>query len=183
MHDAPNHYRSDMSKLSQLLIICTICLLSACSPKYNWREVHGNSVPFTILLPGKSDAFTQSVVLNGVSVAMTMTATEVDGITFAVGTASFADAAAAQNALDQMKMALIRNIDGKPADVAVPGKEIAGTRALSFSAAGVSRGKPLQMTARLYSIERRVYQVLMVGDPKKMQAETTETFFTSFKPD
>lgn len=172
-----------MSKLSQLITICAaICLLTACSPKYNWREVHGNSVPFTVLLPGKSDAFTQSVVLNGASVAMTMTAVEVDGVTFAVGTASFADAAAAQSALVEMKAALIKNIDGSPVDIAVPGKEIAGAQTLTLSAAGISRGKPLQMTGRLYNIEKRVYQVIMVGDPKKITDDASETFFTSFKP-
>ena len=172
-----------LPKLPQLVLICAACLLIACSPKYNWREVHGGSVPFTVLLPGKADAFTQPVVLNGASVAMTMTAAEVDGVTFAVGTARFADTATAQNALAQMKTALIGNIDGNSVAAAIPGKDIAGADALTFSAVGAARGKPLQMIARLYNIENRVYQVIMVGDPQKMTVDASETFFTSFKPD
>ena len=144
-------------------------------------------MPFTILLPGKPDTFTQPVVLNGAPVAMTMTATEVDDVTFAVGTASFPDAASAQNALVQMKTALIKNIDGRPVDTAIPspGKAITdlpSLHVLTLNASGSAGGKPLQMTGRLYNSENRVYQVIMVGDPKKMRDEVSEMFFTSFKP-
>jgi hypothetical protein len=175
----------NMLKLSPLLLICIAGFLSACSPQYNWREVHGNSVstvPFTVLLPGKADSFTQSIELNGAPVAMTMTAAEVDGVTFAVGTASFADAAAAQSALGQMKEALIKNIGGSPVETVIPGAEIAGSQSMTLSTIGTDRGKPLKMIGRLYNIEKRVYQVIMAGDPKKISDDATEMFFTSFKP-
>jgi hypothetical protein len=164
------------------LLLCLLAFLSACSPQYNWREVHGNSVPFTVLLPGKSDAFTQTVDLNGTQVAMTMTAAEVGGVTFAVGTASFADAAAAQNALLQMKAALIANIGGNPLEITLPGKDFANVHSITLAATGADRGKPLKMLGRLYNRENRAYQVIMVGDPKKMNDEIIETFFTSFQP-
>ncbi|MDB5774793.1 MAG: rane protein [Herbaspirillum sp.] len=174
-----------MQRFSPSFPICALflsSLLIACSPEYNWRETHGNTVPFTILLPGKPDSFTQAITLDGTSVSMTMTATEVNGVTFAVGTARFPDEAAAQNALNQMKAALIKNIEGVPIDLPVPGREIAGVRAVTFSANGTLRGKPLQMTGRLYSVEKRVYQIILVGDPKKMTPDAREMFFTSFRP-
>ncbi|HEY4071533.1 MAG TPA: hypothetical protein VGM52_00355 [Herbaspirillum sp.] len=167
--------------LPQLLLACLLVFLSACSPQYNWREVHGNTVPFTVLLPGKADTFTQSVELNGAQVPMTMTATDVNGVTFAVGTASFADAAAAQSGMNQMKEALIKNINGSTVNSAIPGTEIAGGLSLTLSAVGTDRGKPLKMIGHLYNIEKRVYQVIMVGDPKKMPDDASEMFFTSFK--
>jgi hypothetical protein len=165
-----------------LLLLCLLAFLSACSPQYNWREVHGNSVPFTVLLPAKADAFTQNVTLNGTQVAMTMTAAEVADVTFAVGTASFASAAAAQDALVQMKAALIGNIGGSPLNFVPPGKDFANVHSIILAAIGSDRGKPLKMIGRLYNIDNRAYQVIMVGDPKKMNDEAIETFFTSFQP-
>lgn len=174
-------YRHSSRRISFLLPFLFV-FLSACSPQYNWREVHGNSVPFTVLMPAKADAFTQTIDLNGTQVAMTMTAADVDGITFAVGTASFPDAAAAQNALIQMKTALINNIGGKPLAAAPPGKEFANVQSIPLAATGSDRGKPLKMIGRLYNSDKRAYQVLMVGDPKKMSDDIVETFFTSFQP-
>ncbi len=157
-------------------------LLAACAPQYNWREVHGDKVPFTVLLPAKADSFTQAVTLNGAPVQMTMTAAEVDGVTFAVGTASFADETAAQNALLQMKEALIRNIAGQQSDQPVPGKELTGIRTLVLNATGSAHGQPLQMMGRLYGAGQRVYQVIVAGNPHKITGEAAETFFTSFQP-
>jgi hypothetical protein len=174
-----------MSKRHYLPLLCllaALAALSACSPQYNWREVHGNSVPFTVLMPAKADAFTQNIDLNGTQAAMTMTAADVADVTFAVGTASFTDAAAAQNALIQMKTALIANIGGSPLDTVPPGKEIANVHSITLAATGSDRGKPLKMLGRLYNIDNRAYQVIMVGDPKKMSDDAIETFFTSFQP-
>ena len=171
-----------------------MCALSAaCSPQYNWREVHGDTTgekgaanaPFTVLLPARADTFSQPVTLNGARVRMTMTAAEIDGVTFAVGAALFGDAAAAQNALPQMKEALMKNIDGRPLATPVPGKPFAGAdpaRTLTLNAVGATRGKPLRMTGRLYNFDRKVYQVIVVGDPNKISEEAAETFLASFQP-
>jgi hypothetical protein len=171
-----------MSKRHHLALLCLLTVLSACSPQYNWREVHGNNVPFTVLMPAKADAFTQDIDLNGTKVAMTMTAADVADVTFAVGTASFADAATAQNALALMKTGLIANIGGVPLNAVPPGKEIANARSITLAATGSDRGKSLKMLGRLYNIDNRAYQVIIVGDPKKMNDEAIETFFTSFQP-
>lgn len=161
--------------------LCLLAFLNACSPQYNWREVHGNGVPFTALLPGKSDTFTQPVELNGAQVPMTMTATEVGEVTFAIGTASFSDAATAQKAMAQMQIALVRNINGSPIGVRLPGKGIPGDHSVSFGATGSDRGKPMKLIGRLSTIDNRVYQVIMVGNAKQMNDDITEMFFTSFK--
>lgn len=48
-----------MSFLSRCLLIAALVLLSACSPKYNWREAHGGTIQFTVLLPAKPATFSR----------------------------------------------------------------------------------------------------------------------------
>jgi hypothetical protein len=54
------------------------------------------------MFPAKPASFTRTVDLDGMQVSMTMTAAEVDGATFAVGTAEAPDEAQARAALPAM---------------------------------------------------------------------------------
>lgn len=170
-----------MRPLRRLIIACGLALLAACSPKYNWREAHGDKVPFTVLLPAKPASFSRQIDLNGTPVMMTMTAAEIDGVTFAVGAAELSDAAQTPKALESMRTALINNIGGTVRDTPVPGKAD-GDHGLDVSAAGVARGQPMMLMARLVAKDKRIYQVLIVGGDKAVTPENIETFFTSFKP-
>lgn len=167
-----------------LLLLSLACLcLAACSPRYNWREASDNGAHFVVLLPAKPASVTRPVDLDGPKVDMSMTAAEVDGLTFAVGTAELPDAAAANRALEAMRTALINNIGGQPQGTPVwPGKTTGLARTLDLDARGVSRGRPLRLVARLAVRERRVYQILIVGEQKAFTEENIETFFSSFKP-
>lgn len=164
------------------LVIGVAGLLAACSPKYNWREAHGEKVQFTVLLPAKPTSFSRDIDLNGTPATMTMTAAEIDGVTFAVGTAELADAAQAAKALESMRTALINNIGGAVQASAIPGQPTGGDHALDVVATGVARGQPLQLMARLMAKDKRIYQVLILGGEKAVTPENAETFFTSFKP-
>ncbi|MCW5300914.1 hypothetical protein DXT88_22330 [Herbaspirillum lusitanum] len=156
-------------------------LLTACSPKYNWREAHGEKIQFTVLLPAKPASFTRQIDLDGLPVSMTMTAAEIDGVTFAVGAAELADAAQTGKALEAMRTALINNIGGTPTPATIPGKT-AGDRTLDVVVAGMAHGQPMRLMARLLARDKRIYQVLIVGPEKSIDAEHAETFFTSFAP-
>ena len=68
-------------------ILLAGALLAGCNPTYNWREVASQDGRFTALFPAKPTTFTRPVDVDGMRVQMTMTAAEVDGATFAVGTA------------------------------------------------------------------------------------------------
>lgn len=171
-----------MSILPRYLLIAAIVLLSACSPKYNWREAHGGTVQFTVLLPAKPATFSRQIDLNGLPVTMTMTAAEIDGVTFAVGAAELPDAERASKALDSMQTALVNNIGGKLKEAHIAGKQANVDRLLDIAADGVARGQPLLLQARLIAKGNRIYQVLIVGNAKDISAENAETFFTSFKP-
>lgn len=157
--------------------------LSACSPTYNWRESSDSGAHFSVLLPGKPASVTRQVDLDGPKVEMNMTAAEVDGTTFAVGTAELGDSPAAGKALDAMATALLNNIGGTArAEAVLPGKTEAYGRVLDLDARGSVRGRPQRLVARLAARDKRIYQILILGEDKAVTDEIVETFFASFKP-
>lgn len=169
-------------RLAALTAIAAMAL-QACSPRYNWRESSDNGAHFVVLLPAKPSSVTREIDLDGPRVEMSMTAAEVDGVTFAVGTAELPDAAAAERALAAMRTALLNNIAGQAQGApAWPGKTAGLDHSMDLEASGVARGRPLRLAARLASRDRRVYQILMVGEEKSFTDENLETFFSSFKP-
>jgi hypothetical protein len=164
------------SRRIRLACVAFIVLVTACSPKFDWREVRGSSAPFIVLLPSKPATHTRTVNLDGLQVSMTMTAADVDGVTFAVGTAELPDASQAPQALAAMKTALVRNISGTirqekaSAAGAVP-------VTIDFEAAGSDR----LLLARLLAKDKRIYQAIIVGKESAVSRDAADTFFTSFK--
>ncbi len=158
--------------------------LAACSPKFDWREVRGDDASFSVMLPAKPARLSREIDLGGTRVNMTMTAAEVDGITFAVGSATLPDAAAATKALSSMKAALVRNINGtieREASAAPGAPPVIELEALG--ATQPAGGQPARrMIARLVAKETRVYQVLVVGPADKIPRDQVDTFLTSFEP-
>ena len=93
-----------------LLAAALSALLLACSPQYNWRDYSSDVAPFRVMFPDKPSTHKRTIDLDGLKVEMTMTAAEVNGATFAVGSAQAPDTASAEKALSAMKTALVRNI-------------------------------------------------------------------------
>jgi PleD family two-component response regulator len=159
--------------------------LSACTPTYDWREVHGTSAPFSVLLPAKPATFSRMINLDGQQVMMTMTAAEVDGVTYAVGTASLPDSEKARVALSSMKMALVKNINGTIKLEKSSEDKTAATASIEIDALGLSHTKsgdqPMRLIARFVARDKQVYQILIVGPEKTVPREAIDTFFTSFR--
>ncbi|MCD2518347.1 hypothetical protein LQ564_18730 [Massilia sp. G4R7] len=152
-------------------------LLCGCSPTYNWRDYASPDGAYRILFPAKPSTHTRSIDLGGIRVEMTMTAAEVEGNTFAVGTAVAPDAAMAQATLPAMRQALLRNIGATPeAPAPEPGKPLA------VDATGKGNGGPVRLVGRFVAKGARVYQVIVVGKPNAMPPEQTEQFLSSFAP-
>lgn len=152
-------------------------LMTGCSPTYNWREVSSQDGAYTVLFPAKPSTYTRPVELNGLRVDMTMTAADVEGTTFAVGSGVAPDAAAAQAALPAMRQALLRNIGAK-ADPAVPDAK----GRLAVDATGAGNGQPLRLMGRFEARGTRFYQVIVLGKGNAVAPEQAEQFLTSFKP-
>lgn len=151
-------------------------VLAGCSPTYNWRDYSSGDGAFSVLFPAKPATHTRSIDLGGITVDMTMTAAEVEGTTFAVGTAVAPDAALAQATLPAMRLALLRNIG---AGESTPDK---GAAALDVEAVGKGNGRPVRLVGRFHAKGSRMYQVIVVGRPGAMPPEHTEQFLSSFKP-
>jgi hypothetical protein len=163
--------------------------LVACSPKYNWRDYISPDAPYRIMFPGKPATYTRSVELNGMQVSMTMTATEVEGAMYAVGTAQAPDAAQAQAAIAAMKIALVRNIGAaeareKSAAAVVAGGSATRTPATSdMQADGILNGVPMRLLGHFEARGNRFYQVVVMGPAKAIEPEPADQFISSFKPE
>ncbi|ABR91257.1 Uncharacterized conserved protein [Janthinobacterium sp. Marseille] len=160
--------------------------LSACSPKFDWREIRSNDAPYAVAMPSKPTTLTRQIDLNGTQVAMTMTASSVDGITFAVGSAELPDATLAQVSLSAMKTALVNNIGGtiKQEKTLTMAQGSAGGQlaVMEMQALGAASNEPARVLfARFVAQDKRVYQLVVTGSEKVVKRELVDTFFSSFK--
>ncbi|MCC2958199.1 hypothetical protein LK542_21475 [Massilia sp. IC2-477] len=149
-----------------------VLTLASCSPTYNWRDYTSSDGSFRVLFPAKPSTHTRPIDLGGIKVDMTMTAAEVEGTTFAVGTAVAPDAALAQATLPAMRQALLRNI----------GASAPAGETLDVDAVGKGNGGPVRLVGRFVAKGARMYQVIVVGKPGAMPPEHTEQFLSSFAP-
>ena len=153
-------------------------LLSGCNPTYNWRDYSSADAPYRIMFPAKPASHTRAIDLNGMQVEMTMTAAEVEGAMFAVGTGVAPDAAQAQAAVAVMKTALVRNIGAK---VERESTAAAGTHtAVDIDATGSANGQPVKLRGHFEARGKRFYQVIVMGKASAMSAEHTDQFMSSF---
>lgn len=166
-----------------LVLLSALVPLAGCNPTYNWREVAGPDASYRVLFPAKPATFTREIDLDGLRVAMTMTAAEVEGATFAVGTAEAPDAARAQAALAAMRLALARNIGAAPpAPQAAAPAGADAPPAAAIDARGMRNGVPLRVVGRVEARGKRIYQAIVVGPVSAMPAEQVEQFLASFTP-
>lgn len=169
-----------------LKVALAATLLTACSPTYNWRDFRSADAPYSVLFPAKPDTQTRHIDLDGQGVDMTMAAAEVDGVTFAVGSAQLADAAKAQAGIAAMKRALVNNIGAKVVSDKAGASSSAGTGqqgVLEVEAKGEQRGEAMLLVGRFIARKDRIYQVIVVGREKQVVRDTVDTFMSSFKPD
>jgi len=163
------------------LALLAAVALSACSPKYDWRDYHSKDAPYSVLFPGKPASATRPVQLGALKVDMTMTATEIDGVVFAVGSARLADAAQAPAAIEAMKTALVNNI-GATVTSSKAGASGAQTT-LDVDAKGAQNGESMRLVGRFISKGQRVYQVVVMGQAQHIVPDTVDTYLSSFKLD
>ncbi len=173
--------------LKTFLIAASAALLLACSPQYNWRDYSSTDAPFRALFPDKPATHTRNIDVNGLKVDMTMTAAQVDGVTFAVGSAVAPDPAKAEAALAAMKTALVRNIGAtiksektSAAATAADGKSHHSAR-IDVDASGVQKGVPVRLVGHFESRDKHFYQVIVIGPEKNISKENVEMFMSSFK--
>ena len=170
------HY---MKSLIVTPVIALLALLTACSPKFDWREVRGTEAPFVILLPAKPVTVSRDMVLAGVEIKMQMTAADVDGVSFAVGSAQVDDASKIAGVLDAMQQGMLNNIH------AVAEKENSAASTLSakdvVAYGKLANGQSVKFVGRFMARGAWVYQIVIIGKEKMLTPEVVDTFMTSFK--
>jgi hypothetical protein len=187
----PSCYHLGMRIYQRLpaILVSTIAALAlaACSPQYNWRDYSSTDAPFRIMFPDKPAVHTRSVDLDGLKVDMTMTAVQINGATFAVGSAEAPDADKAEAALAAMKTALVRNIGatvtsekvGKAASAA--GNVKSRSAAIDIEATGMQKGQPMRLVGHFESRNKRFYQVIVMGPAKSVPQDQVDMFMSTFK--
>jgi len=170
--------------MTRRLLAAALCLplwllLAGCSPKYNWRDYASPDAPYRVMFPAKPSTFTRTIDLDGMPVAMTMTAAEIDGATFAVGAAEAPDAARAQAALEAMQVALVRNIGATVTSQKATADTDRATR--DVDASGTSNGARMHLVGHFEARGKRFYQVIAIGRTDALPAEQVDQFITSFK--
>jgi len=166
-----------MKKISLALMLAAA--LSACSPQYDWRDYRSSDAPYAVLFPGKPASQTRSIQLDTLAVNMTMTAAEVNGVIFAVGSAQLPDAAQGPAAIEAMKTALVSNIG---ATVTSNKSSADGKQAtLDVEAKGSQNGEAMRLIGHFIARDKRIYQVIVMGRDKNIVQDTVETYLSSFK--
>jgi hypothetical protein len=153
--------------------------LAACSPKFDWREVRGTESAFSVWLPAKPASFSREMTLNGVALKMQMTAADVDGISFAVGSAKVADASKIPGVLDAMQLGMLNNIHGVPENESSPASDHSSKDLVAYGR--LANGQPVKFVGRFLSRGAWVYQIVIIGKDKSLTPEVVDTFMTSFK--
>lgn len=172
---------------STVLPILVAAVLAACSAATNWRDYSSQDAPFRVMFPDKPTIHKRSIDIGGMPVEMTMTAVDVDGTTFAVGSAEAPDAAKAQAALGAMKTALVNNIgatitrEKSSAVAAASGATSTQGASIDIEATGVRNGTPMKLIGHFESRNKRFYQVIVMGKEKALSPEQTDQFISSFK--
>jgi len=169
-----------------LSVLVALILLTACSPKFDWREAHDSVAPGTILMPGKPSQLSRPITIGQHAVTMHMSATQVDHLKFALGAAQMPDATQAQLSMAVIKNTLLQNLSGQIIREKTGVTNVAGVAAFCTEFEATSASPATRMVARLVARGDWVYQVLVVGPAQEMDQpqnrEATETFLNSFKP-
>lgn len=162
--------------LKQFIAVLSLTFLAGCTPSHDWREVRSTDAAFAVLMPAKPSTLTRQIDLDGVNVSMTMTAAEIDTVTYAVGSVELPDDGAAKIAMLAMKTAMIRNINGTVL------REKSAGKTIDLEASGTpAGGMPRLLIARFVNNNKRVYQIVVTGPEKAIAREQVDTFMTSFK--
>lgn len=175
-----NELGNELGKLIAVFLI--VLSITACSPKYDWREVKGADAPYTVLMPDKPSRLSRDIQLGQQKVTMHMTASKIDDVKFVVGAVKMSSATEAQKATAVIKNTLIKNMAGAITQERTTVSTTGGKLVVNDEFSAMSSASSTRMSGRVVASDVWVFEVLVVGPEQLMKSEPVDTFLSSFKP-
>lgn len=168
------------------IMLAATMVLVACSPRYDWREVHDKDGAYAVTYPTKPTQDAREVKFASGPLPMRMQAARVDAALFAVGVVTLPsdDATLRQTVLAELQHGLLANVnEGAAAPVQVMVRQAGDAPAipgLAVSARGLASDKTERyVAARFVGRGNHVYQVVVLSTKAPTQ-EQVDQFLDSF---
>ena len=168
------------------VLLAATMVLAACSPRYDWREVHDKDGGYAATYPAKPTQDAREVKFASGPLPMRMQAARVDAALFAVGVVTLPkdDATLRQAVLAELQHGLLANVnDGAAAPVQVMVRQAGDAPAipgLGVSAQGKASDKTERyVAARFVGRGNHVYQVVVLAT-KAPAKDQVDQFLDSF---
>ena len=171
-----------MTWLRELFVALLAISVAGCSPAFDWREFTADGKGLVTKFPCRPDRSARAVVLAGSTVRMEMLFCAAGGVTFGLGFLDIADPAQVTAAVDELRRAVLANVQGAQPRLA-PLQVIGMTpNALAQQLAVIGRlpdGKVVQVHAAFFVKGLRVYQATVISDDPS--PPVVEVFFGGMK--
>lgn len=162
--------------LGGLFLLVLVGLLSACYPKYNWRELSVADGLAVAAFPARVDTAQREIVLNDMKLTFELTSATIDKTVFSVGYSQLPmDSTPAQRQEAQRAMAMsLASAMGQP----LPEQAFAGE---AFVLKSLEAQTPLVMHARVVLYYDVVIRQIAAGPIEDLTPEIAQEFMRSFK--
>lgn len=160
------------------LLLGVVALTAGCSAPADWRELAPPGLSLRFALPCRPDVAERQLKLADAEVGWKLWACTDDGLTFAVGSASMADALGVAAALEHLGRSVKANIRGRienDAAAAVRGMTPHPAARRWRLAGSLADGRGVVEEVAVFAYGTRIYQATVVGaapDPLRVR-----TFF------
>lgn len=174
-----------MIKRSFFALLLLTFSLSACTPKFDWREVRNTDVPLSILMPAKPSSYSREMQVDTKKIALQMTAADAGQLSFAYAYAQLDHVDQSERTIQQekllaiLKMGMLKNIRAQQFELG-DARHPKNTLVASGQAAN---GQTIKMVARFFSHGPWVIQVIVMGNEKEMTPEILDMYFGSLNLD
>jgi hypothetical protein len=156
--------------------------LVACSPTFNWREVHVDPTPLKAMLPCKPESGSRRVQMGPSEVELAAVGCETGGATFAILHADLQQTALVEKALGKWSEATLANLKAGSSNARpfVPAGAVLVQASQRVSATGVKPdGSVVRSEAAYFARGSHVFQaVVYASDPKP---EWLQPFFEGLR--
>lgn len=171
------------------IVMALLLALTACSPRFDWREISNPGAGYVALFPARPVEATRPVQYDTHTLQLTLQTAEVDEMRFAVGYAqlpAIADKQPPDGAtwVSLFETALLQNLNAQITQANPP----PAPAVRDINANGTLRvhrkdmhGVPAKMRARFYVQQGQLYEVLVIAATADWNEEAAETFMAGFQ--